>query len=106
MTKCPKCGVEQDPVSPICIHMAGKKGGAKMAERGPEFFRAIGHKGGTANLKKNGREFLVRIGAKGGAANSAKHGPEHFSRIGKKGGGRLRALAAAGRAALAKEEAA
>lgn len=45
--QCPTCGVWQDPEFPICLHMAGRKGGRKtVAKHGRKHFEKIGHKGG------------------------------------------------------------
>lgn len=50
---CPSCGVPQDPDRPVCMHMAGAKGGRRtMADRGREFYERIGKKGGKVSGKR------------------------------------------------------
>jgi general stress protein YciG len=89
--KCLTCGVEQDPDAPVCIHMAGRKGGLKTAlTHGPEHFREAGRRGGE-RIALRGREYYQEIGRKGGEANLAKHGAVFMSEIGKKGGETIKA---------------
>lgn len=65
-----------------------------------EALRTIGRKGGRANAKKYGREHYQRIGAMGGRKVAETRGREFYEEIGRKGGARVRAIMAAGRAAM------
>ncbi len=120
LTKCPKCGIEQDPEKPVCSHMMGKKGGkiatvgrdmhelgrkggsAVKAKYGPDFYKAMGAKGGAAVRDKRGQEFYRGIGKMGGEALKKSAPPGYFEEIGAKGGQRMKALCAAGKCALKK----
>lgn len=119
-TMCPKCGIEQDPDEPTCIHMVGKKGGrvasakqdmralgkmggdAVKAKRGLGFYQEIGRKGGQAVRDKKGPEFYRVIGEMGGQALKKAAPPGHFEAIGTKGGQRTKDLCKAGKCALKK----
>jgi hypothetical protein len=55
----------RDPKGGMTVKEAGRKGGAKVAaERGSEFFAAIGRKGGQSVSQD--RDHMARIGKKGG----------------------------------------
>lgn len=100
--RCPKCGVEQDPEHPICIHMSGRKGGRKMAERGSDYFRELGRRGGATTKSRIDAGELppyTEIGKRGGVANKAKQRPSYFREIGTRGGAKMAALCAANRKA-------
>jgi general stress protein YciG len=89
----------------VSVREAGRRGGeAVKAKHGTEHYREIGRKGGQATKDKHGPEFYERIGhmggTKGGTSTVARHGPEFYKAIGKKGGARMKALIAAGKAAL------
>lgn len=51
--KCPKCGQVQTAENPLCLHVAGKLGGAKLRDRkkleDPGYYSRIGKKGGTVH---------------------------------------------------------
>lgn len=113
LESCPRCGIEQDPEHPVCIHMAGRKGGRKLvATKGVKnFFNRWGRRGGAKTRDIMGLEFYNKIGKKGGDTVKAtygkdfyielvakKYGRPFFSSIGKKGGNRLRTLVAKGKA--------
>lgn len=51
---------------------AGRLGGLKTANRGPEHFRKAGGKGGRATKRKLGAEHYARIGRLGGLRVKAK----------------------------------
>lgn len=83
--KCLKCGLDQDPTKPVCLHMAGRKGGQKVSEtHGPDFYSEIGRKGGL-NTKNRSPDFMSRIGKLGGA-KMKERGTQYYKDIGRKGG--------------------
>jgi general stress protein YciG len=44
--------VKQDPAKPVCLHMAGAKGGNRTKKKlGRAHYQAIGRKGGRGNGK-------------------------------------------------------
>lgn len=96
---CPKCGLEQDPEHPQCIHLAGRKGGKRGAAK--RDMRMIGRLGGLANLAKRGLGHYREIGAKGGEVikQMAQKNPDYWKEIGRKGGAKTAELVRLGRAA-------
>jgi len=64
---------------------AGRLGGRRTAERGPEHFAAIGRKGGAATKARHDMWHFVAIGAKGGTATRSKRGGAWFKSLNAKG---------------------
>lgn len=72
-------------------HKGGQKGGEAVKEKyGSEFYREIGHKGGEKLRDERGSEFYKEIGHKGGEKVRDERGSEFYKEIGKKGGEKVR----------------
>lgn len=74
-----------DPARKMTRRQAGRLGGRKTAERGPEFFAAIGAKGGASTSARHDPWHFVAIGTKGGTSTKTRHGRAWFKQIGGKG---------------------
>jgi general stress protein YciG len=61
----------------------GARGGKKVAERGPAYFRELGQKGGEALRLARGPEHFRQLGKKGGA-KAAERGREYFQELARK----------------------
>lgn len=84
---CPKCGMHQTDVHPMCAHMMGKVGGDRvLAERGRGHLREVGRRGGRARVAAPGGLDSLRLAGQRGGAATRELGRGHYAEIGRRGG--------------------
>jgi general stress protein YciG len=79
---------------------AGRRGGAKTAQRGKAFYQSIGSMGGIATRESQSPEFYKRIGKAGGDQVKKNQPPDFYQKIGEMGGAKVKELLEAGKKAL------
>jgi hypothetical protein len=84
--------------------MTIKKSGSKTSKRQPALKLKMSRRGGGMTVQEAGRLGGLIGGRKGGLAVKRERGVEYYQEIGKMGGERVRALIAAGRKAIKKQQ--
>ena len=94
---------EEIPYGEMTAREAGRLGGEKTKQRGPEYYKRIGKMGGIATRKNQDPDFYKRIGKIGGEKVRDTQGTDFYQKIGEMGGAKIKEMLEAGKKAIKKK---